>query len=74
MQTDEGFPIAYRRLEERMTPLAEADGDAFLPNPEPSGRADYILICMEPSLGGWAHRRRGKVERRSRVQELSVLY
>lgn len=48
------FLTAYRELEQRMRALAEADGDVFLPNPEPSGPAEYVLICMEPSLGRWA--------------------
>ena len=48
------FRVAYRALEERMKALAEADGDVFLPNPEPEGPVDYVLICMEPSLGRWA--------------------
>jgi hypothetical protein len=37
-----------------MKALAEADGDVFLPNPEPLGTVQYVLISMEPSLGGWA--------------------
>ena len=37
-----------------MKALAEADGDVFLPHPEPSGPVHYVLICMEPSLGRWA--------------------
>jgi hypothetical protein len=45
---------AYRDLERRMKARAEQDGDAYLPNPEPSSRVDYILVCMEPSLGHWA--------------------
>lgn len=48
------FRVAYRALEERMKALTEADGDVFLPNPEPEGPVDYVLICMEPSLGRWA--------------------
>jgi len=44
----------YRDLERRMELLAESDGNVYLPNPEPLARADYILICMEPSLGPWA--------------------
>ena len=54
MRIDGGFHAAYRELEERMKALAEADGHVFLPNPEPLGPADYVLICMEPSLGWWA--------------------
>ncbi len=34
-----------------MKALAEGEGDVFLPNPEPSGRVEYVFICMEPSLG-----------------------
>ena len=45
---------AYRQLETRMRALAEADGDVYVPNPEPIGPVDYIFIAMEPSLGGWA--------------------
>ena len=37
-----------------MKDLAEADGDLFLPNPEPVGPVEYVFICMEPSLGRWA--------------------
>ena len=25
----------------------------FLPNVEPAGSVDYVLLRMEPSLGGW---------------------
>ena len=53
MQTNDNFRASYRALEEQMRLQAEADGDPFLPNPEPEGPADYILICMEPSLS-WA--------------------
>jgi hypothetical protein len=37
-----------------MKVLAEADGDVFLPNPEPVGPVEYVFVCMEPSLGRWA--------------------
>jgi hypothetical protein len=51
MRIDEVFHTAYRELEERMRALAEADGDVFLPNPEPLGPAHYVLIqpffCLE---------------------------
>lgn len=62
MQND--FERAYRALEQRMRTLAESDGDVYLPNPEPTGPVDYVLICMEPSLGHWAqsaHHARQKV-------------
>jgi hypothetical protein len=65
MRIDESFNTAYRELEGRMKALAEADGDVFLPNPEPSGPVHYILICMEPSLGWWA---RSAAHARSRVE------
>src|SRR5262249_44102498 len=52
-------------LETRMKSLAEADGDVFLPNPEPLGLVDYVFICMEPSLGRWA---RSADEARSKVE------
>lgn len=54
MRIDEGFRAAYRGLEARMKALAEADGDVFLPNIEPSGPVEYVFVCMEPSLGRWA--------------------
>ena len=65
MLIDESFHTAYRELEERMKVLAEADGDVFLPNPEPLGTVQYILICMEPSLDRWA---RSADHARSRVE------
>ena len=66
MLTAESFRTAYRGLEERMKKLAEDDGDVFLPNPEPLGAVQYVLICMEPSLGWWA---RGSADyARSRVE------
>ncbi len=66
MRMDGSFHTEYRELEERMKALAEADGDVFLPNPEPLGRAQYVLICMEPSLGRWA---RSADHAKSRVKE-----
>lgn len=48
------FRASYADLQARVKALADADGDVFLPNPEPSGPADYVFICMEPSLGTWA--------------------
>lgn len=48
------FAAAYRELEGRMKLRAEADGDVFLPNPQPLEPVHHILICMEPSLGAWA--------------------
>jgi hypothetical protein len=65
MLIDEAFHTAYRELEERMKALAEADGDVFLPNPEPLGPVQYVLICMEPSLDWWA---RSAESARSRVE------
>lgn len=65
MLINESLHTAYRELEERMKALAEADGDVFLPNPEPLSTVQYIFICMEPSLGGWA---RSADHARSRVE------
>jgi len=48
------FLAAYHALEKRMRALSAADGDIFLPNTAPEGPVDYVLICMEPSLGHWA--------------------
>jgi hypothetical protein len=65
MRIDEGFRAAYRELEARMKVLAEADGDVFLPNPEPLGPVEYVFVCMEPSFGRWA---RSADEARSKVE------
>jgi hypothetical protein len=62
---DEAFQAAYRKLEARMQILAEADGDVFLPNPNPLVPVDYVFICMEPSLGRWA---RSAEDARSKVE------
>ena len=65
MPIDGSFRAEYRALEERMRELAEADGDPFVPNPEPDGPVPYVLICMEPSLGRWA---RSADEAKSKVE------
>ena len=65
MSIDEGFRAAYRKLEARMKGLAKADGDVFLPNPEPLRPVEYIFVCMEPSLGRWA---RSANEARAKVE------
>ena len=56
---------AYQELEKRMKELAEVDGDIFLPNPDAEAPVQYVLICMEPSLGRWA---RSADHARSRVR------
>jgi hypothetical protein len=61
---EEGQRRAYRDLERRMELLAESDGDVYLPNPEPQAKADFISICMEPSLGNWA---RSPAEAKARI-------
>jgi hypothetical protein len=48
------FHTAYRVLEQRMKAQAESDGHAYLPNPDPSAPVQYVLICEDPSLHGWA--------------------
>jgi hypothetical protein len=53
MRIDTDFHTAYRELEIRMKALAVADGDVFLPNPEPEAPVGYVFICMEPSRS-WA--------------------
>jgi hypothetical protein len=65
MRAEEEFRAEYRDLESRMKALAEADGDVFLPSPEPVGRVEHIFVCMEPSLGRWA---RSPDEARSKVE------
>jgi hypothetical protein len=65
MDLDQSFLPAYRELEDRMRARAAADGDIYLPNPEPEGPVHHILICMEPSLGRWA---RSPEEASSRVK------
>jgi len=81
MRIDTDFHAAYRALEIPMKALAEADGDVFLPNVEPEGPAHYVLIAMEPSLGGWApsaDEARSKVEAGFRnflpSDEVSILH
>ena len=73
MLIDESFRTAYRELEARMKALAENDGHVFLPNPEPLGPAQHILICMEPSLGHWARCDEDARASRSGVQKFSRL-
>ena len=53
------FEEAYRELEEEFAERVEQDNEhwnldsIFLPNITPQGPVDYILVGMEPSLGGW---------------------
>lgn len=65
MRIDGSFHAEYRKLEDRMRMRAEDDGDVFLPNVEPEGPVNYLLICMEPSLGRWA---RSPEQARSKVE------
>jgi hypothetical protein len=50
---DEDFSIKYRELEERMMALADADGDVFLPNPEPPGPVPCLTVRsnLQPPRG-----------------------
>ena len=53
------FKAAYASLEEEFTLRVEEDKAhgrkcIFLPNIEPAGPVDYVLVGMEPSLGGFA--------------------
>lgn len=52
--THDAFQLAYRSIEQQMKARAEEDGNVFLPSAAPAGPVDYVLICMEPSLGRWA--------------------
>ena len=60
------FQNAYQELEKQMDLLAETDKAVFLPSPKPEGPVNYVLICMEPSLGRWAS---SEEQARSRVKE-----
>lgn len=51
---EEDFAARYRNLEERFKALAQVDGDVYLPNPAAEGPVQFVLVCMEPSLGRWA--------------------
>ena len=53
------FKEAYSMLEADFQEMVQKDRDLglkciYLPNIEPEGPVDYILVGMEPSLGGWA--------------------
>ena len=53
------FKEAYASLEKEFVLRVEEDKThgrkcIFLPNVEPTGPVDYVLIGMEPSLGGFA--------------------
>jgi hypothetical protein len=48
---ENSFQNKYRELEERMRALAEKEGNVYVQNPRPNGQAQYVFICMEPSLG-----------------------
>ena len=52
------FKQAYKRLEEEFSQRVDEDEhlgieSIFLPNIEPTGPVDYVLVGMEPSLGVW---------------------
>ena len=48
------FEERYQQLERRMAAQAKSGGEIFLPNPQSAGPVDFVLVCMEPSLGRWA--------------------
>ena len=67
METTATFEKDYENLEREFAARVEEDnrdfeervkrGDyrgIFLPNVRPTGKVDYVLVGMEPSLGGWA--------------------
>ena len=52
------FEEAYSALEDDFRQRVEEDKQSgvkciFLPNVEPIGPVDYVLVGMEPSLGRW---------------------
>jgi hypothetical protein len=48
------FQAEYQDLVMKMQEQAESEGTIFLLNMEPKKPADFIFICMEPSIGRWA--------------------
>lgn len=48
------FIKQYINLEDSFRHQAESDGDVFLPNIQPRGPVDVVLIAMEPSLKRWS--------------------
>jgi hypothetical protein len=50
------FADEYHELEARFRTLAEADGEVYLPNVEPTGPVQHVFVAMEPSIGRWAGR------------------
>ena len=54
------FDEAYKQLEDEFRQRVEEDNRSrgslsiFLPNMAPTAPVDYVLVGMEPSLGGWA--------------------
>lgn len=48
------FQEKYQDLAIEMQKQAELEGAIFLPNMEPKKPANFIFICMEPSIGRWA--------------------
>ena len=54
MSKDVNFHDKYQKIEREIKSRADDDGDIYVPNLEPEGPVDYVLICMEPSRGRWA--------------------
>ena len=54
---NQNFQQAYNRLEISMGAFAKKNNEIYVPNIVPDSPADYIFICMEPSLGEWAKNR-----------------
>ncbi len=52
------FDEAYSKLEDNLKAMVEEDREShciesfFLPNVRPEGPVDFVLVGMEPSLGG----------------------
>jgi hypothetical protein len=62
---NQDFRQAYNELEIRMRSKAKTNGELYLPNIVLHSPADYVFICMEPSLGEWA---RNHSEAESRLE------
>lgn len=48
------FAAKHAELEDIFRRLAKEDDTLYLPNPAPDEPVDFVLIAMEPSIGGWA--------------------
>ena len=71
------FEQAYEELKNKFRERVEDDrvkgiDSVFLPNMEPAGPVDYILIGMEPSLGNWSGRKEQDPDERMRTAKEKI--